>query len=400
MHKILRIMLPLLLFSGVGGSIFAQTNKGIPYNADEQAVGPYTLEDPLRFADGRIVKSPEGWEARRSEILSLFEREMYGRIPSPEPVYLQHLADSCAAGVRRRLVRMSFRTDFTGPQIDWTVFTPEGRQGPLPVVLMLRFPDGVTELADPVQAVLGRGYALVCAFYDGISPDIADPALQDSLAFSGVFDLWQDSGTPEGPRALGAWAWALMRGMDMIEKLPDLDAGRVVLAGSSRLGKAALVAAAWDRRFAVVGLNQTGGGGVPLAKRYFGENVLSETTRFRHWFSPAYAKYAGCEAETMPFDQHLLVSCIAPRPLLVEGFDKPWFDTRGEFLCLRAASPVWEFLGAPGLPDVGWPADNDSSAVGSHLGYVRRTGSHGLSSVDWTWLLDFAGRAFRRDVSP
>ena len=97
----------------------------------------------------------------------------------------------------------------------------------------------------------------------------------------------------------------------------------------------------------------------------------------------------------MPFDQHLLVSCIAPRPLIVEGFDKPWFDTHGEFLCLKAASPVWEFLGVPGLPDVEWPDDGDASAVGSHLAYIRRSGEHGLSDIDWTWLLDFAGSALR-----
>lgn len=395
MRKVLRIMLLSLLLAGSGGGIAAQSNKGFPYNADEQAVGPYTLEDPLRFMDGRPVTCPADWNARRSEIMGLFEREMLGRIPDPAPIYLQTRKDSLvdSGTVRRRLVRMSFSPDGSGPRIDWTIYTPAGLQDPVPVVLMLRFQDGTTELCDPVPAVLSRGYALVCAFYDQISPDPVDPDLQDSLAFSGIFDLWPDSGTPEGPRALGAWAWALMRGMDMIETVPDLDSSRVVLAGSSRLGKVALIAAAWDQRFAVVALNQTGGGGVPLAKRYFGENVLSQTSRFKHWFSPAYAKYAGCEAATMPFDQHLLVSCIAPRMLIVEGFDKPWFDTHGEFLCLKAASPVWEFLGVPGLPDVEWPAGNDASAVGSHLGYIRRSGDHGLSAIDWTWLLDFAGSA-------
>lgn len=28
----------------------------------------------------------------------------------------------------------------------------------------------------------------------------------------------------------------------------------------------------------------------------------------------------------MPFDKHLLIACIAPRALLVEGFDDGWFD--------------------------------------------------------------------------
>ena len=72
----------------------------------------------------------------------------------------------------------------------------------------------------------------------------------------------------------------------------------------------------------------------------------------------------------MPFDQHLLVSAIAPRAILVEGFNKGWFDTYGEFLSLQAASPVWEFLGQKGLPNVPWPDNYDTSAIGPRVGYV------------------------------
>ena len=92
------------------------------------------------------------------------------------------------------------------------------------------------------------------------------------------------------------------------------------MTGSSRLGKAALLAGARDERFAVVAPNQTGGGGAPLAKRFFGENVSTETKIFPHWYCPAYRRYAENEAE-MPFDQHWLLACVAPRALLVQGFD-------------------------------------------------------------------------------
>ena len=161
------------------------------------------------------------------------------------------------------------------------------------------------------------------------------------------------------------------------------------MTGSSRLGKAALIAGAFDTRFPVVVLNQTGGGGAPLAKRNFGENVATEISMFTHWYCKAYSKYAGHE-ENMPFDQHLLLSCIAPRALLVEGFDEKWFDTKGEFLALQAASPVWEKLGKKGLPCVDWPNDYDTSAIGVNLGYVRRNLRHGLAVIDWEWMLSFA----------
>ena len=118
---------------------------------------------------------------------------------------------------------------------------------------------------------------------------------------------------------------------------------------------------------------------------------------FTHWYCKAYKKYAGKE-NTMPFDQHLLVACIAPRGLLVEGFNDQWYDTKGEFLSLKAASPVWEKFCKTGLPKVEWPDDFDTSAIGERLGYVRRKEKHGISAYDWTWMMDFAENMWKTTV--
>ena len=139
---------------------------------------------------------------------------------------------------------------------------------------------------------------------------------------------------------------------------------------------------------------QTGGGGVPLAKRNYGETIATEVATFRHWYCRAYDKYAYATA-SMPFDQHLLLSCIAPRALFVEGYDGRWFDTKGEFLSVQAANPVWKFLGVKGMPEVGWPDDYDLSAIGPRLGYYRRPEEHGIAPIDWTLMLDFADRLWR-----
>jgi hypothetical protein len=96
----------------------------------------------------------------------------------------------------------------------------------------------------------------------------------------------------------------------------------------------------------------------------------------------------------MDFDQHLLLACVAPRALLVEGFNQKWFDTEGEYLSVRAASPVWEFLGKPGLPNGCWPDSFSTNAIGKYLGYVRRDGPHGLWAYDWKWMMDFAEGVF------
>lgn len=398
-----------------------------PANYDEDKVPAYVLEDPLVFQDGRKVKKKD-WPARRAEILDIFQREMYGQLPpAPSKMVLETLEEglTMAGHARRRQVRMWFSDDKTGPCITWLILTPEKLKGPFPVVLLLNYKGNHTVLPDeeilipdiklrcktpasdsprgmltdpsnasilPADMILARGYALVTACYEEMSPDPeGGKEPQDKYAYTGIFDLWgkRDPSRKDNTTSLMAWAWGLMRGMDMFERDPVLDAGKVLLTGYSRLGKAALVAGAYDDRFAVVVPNQTGGGGAPLTKRHFGENVQTEIHSFTHWYCRAYDKYEDNEA-AMPFDQHMLLACVAPRPLMVQGFDKPWFDTKGEFLALKAASPVWKFLGRPGLPDVEFPEDYSRAAIGPYLAYYHRDLEHGIAAIDWEWMLDFA----------
>lgn len=424
-------------------------------NYNEAAIPPYTLEDPLRFADGRPLKDASEWPARRSEILGIFAREMFGQPPPPPEAVVTELQEEgpTLAGLAiRRQYRMWFKADKSGHFIDWLLVLPNrikgekpvtdsGRvacenTGKVPVVLMLNYRGNHAILDDPevplpenaVNCLYGdgqfrpqesfrgfarrsssrttvpadilaaRGYALLTANYAQISPD-AEPRFGDAeLAYTGVFSLWpgRDPARDDNTTAIGAWAWTLSRGLDLAESIPEIDAGRSVVTGSSRLAKTALLAAARDERFAVCVPNQTGGGGAPLAKRDYGENVSTEMRMFPHWYCRAYAKYAASPWESLHFDQHLLLASIAPRPLLVQGFNMPWFDTFGEWLACRAASPAWEFLGRGGMPLRDFPDNFDTSCIGADLGYVRRGGEHGLSCDDWLWLLDFADRALRR----
>ena len=169
-----------------------------------------------------------------------------------------------------------------------------------------------------------------------------------------------------------------------------------MVTGCSRLGKAALLAAARDERFAVCVPNQTGGGGAPLAKRDYGENTSTENVMFTHWYCKAYRKYSEKPWETLTFDQHMLLAAVAPRALLVQGFDTSrWMHTKGEYLACRAAAPVWKFLGRGTMPDVPYPDNYCTSGIGESFGYVRRSEQHGISAHDWMWLLDFADREFK-----
>ena len=67
-------------------TIFFTNETGfISVNYDESKAGvlnrDYILPDPLTFADGRKVASAADWALRRKEMLAIFEREVYGRMP-------------------------------------------------------------------------------------------------------------------------------------------------------------------------------------------------------------------------------------------------------------------------------------------------------------------------------
>ena len=399
----------------------------------------FAPEDPLVFVNGTSVHDEDDWALRREEIKEIFQREMYGKIPDPAPVFIDRLdrANTVVAGVNavREQYRMWFSEDRSGPKIDWLVVRPRSASGPVPVILTLNYWGNHTFIPDPevivpdcwlekepafgingnsanpdwrgylltgelryhypINDFLRRGYALVTACYAEVAPDPETVAKQKEIAFTRIYDLWapRDPSAQDNPMSLGVWAWSLMRAVDMIETLPALDKDKILVTGCSRLGKAALIAGAFDERFALVAPVQTGSGGVPMTKHLTPdkESIASETSTYTHWFAPKYATWAGRESE-MPFDQHLLLSLVAPRPLLVLGFNNLWFDAYGEFLSLQAASPVWGFLGRDPSLGGAFPETGSSSAIGSDIGYARRDGGHGVIASDWEWILGFSDR--------
>ena len=406
--------------------VFAEPPRLVNY--DESKAGGYELEDPLVAADGRRIDSPADWPARRREILSVLEKEEYGVWPAkPETLVIDRTGEApimYETAVRRHYA-MYFRSDRTGPRIDWMLMMPRECKERPPVIVILNYrgnqellPDADIPIMDawvpgrcvpkdaavpnrmdarsrgfmrwPFDTVLARGYAVLTACYQQLATDAETKEMTvGQMRENGCYRLWpkgQDTG------ALAVWGWGICRGLDLAERIPELEADKSVAFGYSRLGKAALLAGAFDERFKVIVPCQTGGGGVPLQKRDYGENAYWMTRVFPHWFGSGYFKYDGKEKQ-MPFDQHFLLAAVAPRHLLVEGFNEAWYDPKGEYLACRAASPVWEFLGKRGLPGETMPETYSTAAIGPHLGYVRRNGSHGISGYDWNWMLDFADQA-------
>ena len=128
---------------------------------------------------------------------------------------------------------------------------------------------------------------------------------------------------PDDWGALRAWAWGASRGLDYLETQSGVDAKRVGIEGVSRYGKAALVAMAFDPRFAAVLVGSSGEGGAKLHRRNFGEAVENLTGSGEyHWMAGNFLKYGAADATfgsmdagDLPVDAHELIALCAPRPV-------------------------------------------------------------------------------------
>jgi hypothetical protein len=396
-------------------------------NYDEAKVGTSALPDLLAGPDGTRATSVAAWrDTVRPQQFALLEKNLFGRrLPAVDVTAVgavERTPVTLAGDLPAVRVQARLRMGDAANLVDVLLYLPRSDR-PVPVFLGLNFHGNQAEhpdpgirlcsawLADaagagivgnragagsrgicaqrwPVERMLERGYGMATACCGDFFPDRPDgrgDSLLPALGRPAGGDLPDDE-----PGAIGAWAWGLSRILDWLRTLPEVDPGRVIVVGHSRLGKAALWAGACDERFAMVVSNESGCAGAALSRRDFGESVAAIGRRFPHWFCPAFARFAGRETE-MPFDQHVLLAMAAPRPLYVaSAVEDRWADPRGEFLAAVAAGPAWKLHGLEGRGTTDWPPVD--TPVGRTIGYHVRTGRHDLIDYDWERFADFADR--------
>ncbi len=395
-------------------------------NYDEAKVPAYQLPDPLVFSNGKAVKTAKDWAKRRSELFTVFEKDMYGKVPAGKVTTtiseISKDENACSGLAVRREIQITLSHERKSAVLYLLVYLPKSADRS-PLFLGYNFSGNHTISAETgirvttswvrnnpalgitnnlstesaretdagswdIGEIIKRGYGLATLYYGDVDPDFDDGFK------NGVHALFAAPHDGSSWGSIAAWAWGLSRVMDCLEKIKEVDSQKVIVFGHSRLGKTALWAGVTDPRFAIVISNESGSGGAALSARKYGETITRTNTSFPHWFCGNFKKYNNKE-ETLPFDQHELLALVAPRPLYISTAEEDrWGDPKGSFLACVAAAPVYKLLGKEGFPETTMPALE--TPVAGTIGYHIRPGKHAVMPYDWRCFMDFADKFFNK----
>lgn len=383
-------------------------------NYDESKANPYpSLPDPLRLKNGTMVNTAKEWRSlRRPEIVEDFDRDVDGRPPREIPRVQWEVVSTASATnggiavLTKKLVGHVDNSSYPSVNVDihLTLATPANTHRPVPLIMEL-------DLSPEVMAVLAKRFP---GMRPGPGPSWQQRALAKGWGYAsyiptsvqadngagltqGIIGL-VNKGQPRGPEdwgALRAWAWGASRALDYFETDKSVDATHVGIAGHSRYGKAALVAMAYDPRFAIAYVSSSGMGGAALYRRHFGEMLenLAAANEY-HWMAGNFLKFAGpLTANDLPVDAHELIALCAPRPVFIGAGSTQgdgWVDAKGMFLAAVAAGPVYQLLEKKGLPTNQFPPLGTALTSGD-LAFRQHSDGHN-PAPNWPAFLAFATR--------
>ena len=379
-------------------------------NRFEEKVNNYKLPDPLVLDNGKKVITPaDWWNKRRPEIVELFDKEIYGRMPGNIPPVnwkVVSVKDTSIGNFKAKEKMLLGVVDNSAHpsirvEIELQLVTP-ANAGPVPVVMEFGFfrpfgnmgavaPIGLGSAGEPTwkEQLLARGWGYAILVPGSIQ---ADNGAGLTSGIIGLVNKGQHR-KPDDWGALRAWGWGASKAIDYFMTDKDVDVKRIAIEGLSRYGKASIVAMAYDNRISLGFIGSSGAGGAKILRRIFGEQVenLASSGEY-HWFAGNFIKYASkLTPDDMPVDAHELVALCAPRPVFISSgsphVEGQWVDAKGMFLGGLHATSVYELLGKRGygtkeFPRLGMPLVDGEIAFRQHAG-GHSTGPNWSTWIAW-----------------
>jgi len=359
----------------------------------------------------KIPPLPQNWD--RKKALDIFQKVEYGYLP-PAPLAVEGIdraqAEDCFNGtatykkvdINCRLSAEDYQGIKTVPHVgdtftfDIDCYIPKTKQGQkLPAIIAMNDREAFDFGTCPADYLCEQGFAVFNLRYRKIANDPVNPNGLTQFEQRGLDTFYygthltniENRGAHQ-PGVIALWAWGYSRVMDYIHTLDFIDRDNIIGAGHSRIGKTVLLAGAMDERFACVFPNASCAGGVSLNHGCKMETLGSLVGLYPNsdlWFCDYARNFADenyVDTDGQPFDQHMLVACIAPRKLYVgNAASDEYCEAESEYLACVAANAG--FVHPDRLPV---PGDKFHDG---NIGYHLREGNHAFNRDDWRMFVEY-----------
>ena len=414
MKKYFSILVVGIIFVSLSVKTDAQQNSSATQN---DSLFPKNIPALLLSGNGTVIKTKKEWEKiRRPELEQLLENEIYGFVPSADVKMTSAVIEQDDNALGGTAIRKQVKITFTNKEnkslsVALLIYLPKGLKK-FPTFLGYNFngnetiyPDpmiqsspvlngnnkqsGRDSLNWPVATIINSGCGVATMYYWEVAPDKEEFT-------TGIYPLFyqpnQVKPLPNEWGGLAAWAWGLSKAMDYLQSDKQVDAKRVIVLGHSRLGKAAIWAGAKDQRFAGVISSGSGAMGVSISKNKKGETLSAVIKRFPRWTAGNFKKYLNQDAN-LPFDQHMVVAMVAPRPIYISSASEDqWADPSHEYLSAYLTTEVYALYG---YPKWSYQAPKIQEPIRGRVSQHIRDGKHDILPYDWNLFLTFAQRELK-----
>ncbi len=401
-------------------------------NYDESKADKYQKLDILKEIGGdkKITTAQQWLQNERPKVIKFLEDEYYGKLP-PRPQQIEfklvESSDDALDGIAKRRQYKVISTDKNGSHIfNVLLYIPKNAtaENPCPAFVYPNYGGNHTTTTEkealmpetdawlrnnrackikdhkaheyqrgthisrhPNKEIVSRGYAVATFCYNELYPDSEKFFMPEKS----VYRIFDKSSIDAEPRSIPAWAWGDCRTLDLLETIPEIDRYKVGVVGHSRIGKTAMLAGAYDTRFALVVSNSSCEGGAAMARRDYGETFEFAAFNFSCWYKTKMQYYAK-NIEKMPIDAQHFLAVVAPRLVYVlAGTEDYWADPKGEFMSLVETSKIYNLFGSKSKPTL------DDLRVktpynGDGFGFVLYDGKHDINLYNWNCIMDFSDK--------